>query len=110
VIELRLVVLVPHTGDEGMVALFFRPIDGFLLGLEGLENVVLVILDHVILNRRSLVAPLRARLDIDVTDAAPSPAYSQATFRIAQSHALRQTIAGGLVHTYLIVVNMPASR
>src|SRR5580704_649530 len=55
-----------------MMALCFRPIDRFLLGLEGLENMVFVILDHIILNRRTLVAPLRARLNIDVTHAVPS--------------------------------------
>jgi hypothetical protein len=72
VIGFRLVVLVPHAGDQGMMALLFRPIDRFLLSLEGLENVVLVILDHVVLNRRSLVAPLGARLNLDVAHAVPS--------------------------------------
>jgi len=41
-----------------MVALLLRPVDGFLLGLEGLEDVVLVILDRVILDRRSSCRPL----------------------------------------------------
>ncbi len=65
-VSLLLVVQVPDTRDVGGMAVLLRPVDGFPLGLEGGEDVVGVVLNHVVVDRVSLGTTLRPWLNIDV--------------------------------------------
>lgn len=59
-----LVVQVPDESDKRMVALTFRPIDGFSLGVEGAEHMVRMVFDDIIVDPAALGASLRTRLDV----------------------------------------------
>jgi hypothetical protein len=43
-----------------------RPLDRFVLRLEGGEHVVRMILDDIVIDRITLTTPLRAGLNVDV--------------------------------------------
>jgi hypothetical protein len=66
VIGFLFVVEVPDAGDMRGVALLLRPVDRFFLRFEGLEHVVGMIFDHIIIDMLALGAALGARLNVHV--------------------------------------------
>ena len=65
VIWLFLVVQLPDASDMRGVPGLLRPFDCFVLGLEGLKDMVRVVFNNVILYKAALWPPLRSRLDKD---------------------------------------------
>jgi hypothetical protein len=57
---------VPDASDMRRVPRLLRPFDCFVVGLEGLKDMVRVVFNDVILYGAALWTPLRSRLDKDV--------------------------------------------
>jgi hypothetical protein len=68
-IGLFLIVQVPDAGNERGVAFTSGPIDCFLLGSEGAEDVIRVILDDEIVDGTSLGTAFGTRFDVYVRHA-----------------------------------------
>jgi hypothetical protein len=66
VIRLLLVIQVPNASDMRVVAVLPCPIDRFLLRLEGGEDVVGMILDHLIVDMAPVKATLGTRLNVNL--------------------------------------------
>ena len=48
-----------NAGDVRRMAFILRPLDSLLLRLDGLENVIRMVLDHILINRITLLPTLR---------------------------------------------------
>ena len=66
-VRLFLVVHMPDARDERMVSFFLRPGDGFMLCFERGQHMVRMILDNIIVDVRSLLTPLRPRLNVYIS-------------------------------------------
>jgi hypothetical protein len=74
-----LVIQVPDASDVGSVAVIFGPVDRLVLRLERAEYVVGMILDHIVFDRASLRAPLRAWLYVDIGHVVPPQVVSRSS-------------------------------
>jgi hypothetical protein len=63
VIRRLFVIHVPDASDMGAMAIFLGPVDRFLLGLESPEDMISMVLDHIIADRIAFMAALRPGLD-----------------------------------------------
>jgi hypothetical protein len=68
-IGLLLIVQVPDASNKRVMALTFRPIDGFALRFESFEDAVRMIFDYVIVDRGSLGTSLGTGFNVNVRHA-----------------------------------------
>ena len=60
-----LVIQMPHSRDVGAVPISFCPVDCLRLCSADVENMILMVFNHIVRNRTSVRASLRTRFDVN---------------------------------------------